>query len=146
MGAALGPGGKFYAFEPQAHLTNLVRKSAFLNGLSSLEGVGTIESYGVGVSDKDAKVGFNIPVGHLGGARIVGEASDDKVVSVVRLDGFFRKDFTCDLVKIDVEGHELQALRGMERILANSAQVRVCSKTWAWLRSSARPSRASSAG
>ena len=53
---------------------------------------------------------FNIPIGHLGGGRIVGEASDDKVVSVVRLYGFFRKDFTCDLVKIDVEGHERKAV------------------------------------
>ena len=125
VGHRVRAAGKVYAFEPQAHLTNLVRRSAFLNGLGSLGGVGTIESHGVGVSDKDAKVGFKIPLGHLGGGRIVREPSDDKMVSVVRLDSFFGEDFTCDLVKIDVEGHELQALHGMERILANSRQVKV---------------------
>ena len=33
--------------------------------------------------------------------------------------------FRCDLVKIDVEGHELQVLRGMKDVLANSPQVKV---------------------
>ena len=30
----------------------------------------------------------------------------------------FGSDFVCDLMKIDVEGHELQALQGMQRIVA----------------------------
>lgn len=121
----LRAGGKVHAFEPQAHLVDLVRRSAFLNGLGSLEGSGTIECHNVGASDKDAKVGFSVPAEHLGGGRVVGEAKGDRVVAVVRLDGFFPGDFTCDLVKIDVEGHELSALRGMERILANSPRVKV---------------------
>jgi FkbM family methyltransferase len=116
--------GKVYAFEPQANLIGLLRRSAFLNGLGALNGTGTIESHDLGVSDKNGKVGFTIPRGHLGGGH-VSDTGAAQNVSIVRLDDFLGADFTCDLVKIDVEGHELPALRGMEKILANSRQVRI---------------------
>jgi FkbM family methyltransferase len=116
--------GKVYAFEPQAHLTKLLRRSAFLNGLGSLSGVGTIESHEFAVSDRNGKVGFTVPEGHLGGGHI-SEGGAGQSVAVVRLDDFLGADFRCDLVKIDVEGHELPALVGMEKILASSGQVKV---------------------
>ena len=53
------------------------------------------------------------------------ELKDAKTIWVVRFDGFFAEDFTCDLVKVDVEGHELQALQGMERICTNSRRVKI---------------------
>jgi FkbM family methyltransferase len=116
--------GKVWAFEPQAHLTDLLRRSAFLNGLSAPNGVGRIESHCLGVSDRNRKMGFVFPDGNLGGGR-VSEGEANHSVSVVRLDDFLGTDFKCDLVKIDVEAHELQALRGMEKILANSSQVKI---------------------
>jgi FkbM family methyltransferase len=124
VGRRVMGGGKVYAFEPQAHLINLLRRSAFLNGLSALSGVGTIESHELGASDRQGRVGFTIPEGHLGGGR-VNDADSSQSVCVVRLDDFLGADFECDLVKIDVEGHELAALRGMEKILANSSQVKI---------------------
>jgi len=124
IGRRVMGGGKVYAFEPQAHLTSLLRRSAFLNGLGDLSGGGIIESHELGVSDRTGKVGFTIPAGHLGGGH-VSEASAGQGIAVVRLDDFFGADFKCDVVKIDVEGHELPALRGMEKILANSSQVKI---------------------
>ena len=41
--------GKVHAFEPQTHLAELLKRSAFLNGLGSLEGAGVIETHSVGV-------------------------------------------------------------------------------------------------
>jgi FkbM family methyltransferase len=44
-------------------------------------------------------------------------------VEVVRLDDFCREKAieTIDLLKLDIEGHELRALRGAERLLANGS-------------------------
>lgn len=116
--------GKVYAFEPQAHLTNLLRRTAFLNGLGAPNGVGRVESHGLGVSDRNGEMGFVFPDQNLGGGR-VSENETDLSVSVVRLDDFLGPDFKCDLIKIDVEAHELQALRGMQKILTNSTQVKI---------------------
>ena len=116
--------GKVHAFEPQIRLAGLLRRSAVLNGLAEARGAATIEIHAVGVSDRKQPMGFVIPEGHLGGGRVI-EAMADRSVIVVRLDDYFGADFCCDLVKIDVEGHELPALRGMEKILANSTRVKV---------------------
>ncbi len=117
--------GAVYAFEPQKHLASLLRRSAFMNGLGSLEGDGIIRTFEVGASDKNGTVGFVIPGEHLGGGRVIPDAHAPHRISVVRLDDFLGDGFCCDLVKIDVEGHELQALRGMQKILSNSRHVKV---------------------
>ena len=124
VGRRVTGAGKVYAFEPQGRLINLLRRSAFLNGLGALGGAGTIESHEVGVSDRNGTMGFFVPDGHLGGGHMTKTEVGDGV-PVVRLDDLLGPDFRCDLVKIDVEGHELPALRGMEKILANSSCVRI---------------------
>jgi hypothetical protein len=45
--------------------------------------------------------------------------------TVKRLDDVFEPEFSCDLMKIDVEGHELQVLRGMPRIIGNSPRLKI---------------------
>src|SRR5256885_16158060 len=42
-----------------------------------------------------------------------------------RLDDLLGPDFRCNLVKIDVEGHELQVLDGMKRIVENSPDIKI---------------------
>ena len=125
VGRRLKAGGKVHAFEPQAHLAEFLKRSAFLNGLGSLEGHGVIETHCAGVSDRSAKASFTIPGGHLGGGRIVPGAQGDQTIPVVRLDDFFDRKFCCDLIKIDVEVHELQAIEGMQRILLNSPRLKI---------------------
>ena len=44
-------------------------------------------------------------------------------VEAIPLDSFFPADFKVDFVKLDIEGSELHALRGMEKILRRSAKV-----------------------
>jgi len=121
----LGDRGRVYAFEPQKDLVGAIRRSAFLNGIGQLDGSGKISSYDLGLSDRDGDVGFHIPTnGHLGGARVV-ESHEGERIRVVRLDDFLGKDFQCDLVKMDIEGHEPYALRGMDRIITNSPNVKI---------------------
>ena len=116
--------GRVYSFEPQQNLTDHLRKSAFLNGFGSLNGDGRITSHALGVSDQNAELSFEIPRGHLGGGRVVADR-EGAAISVVRLDDFLSNDFRCDLVKIDIEGHELFALRGMRRIIERSGNIKI---------------------
>ena len=41
------------------------------------------------------------------------------------IDDFLPSDLTVDLVKIDVEGHEPSVVRGMERTIARSPNIRL---------------------
>ena len=60
--------GKVHAFEPQIRLAGLLRRSAVLNGLAEARRAATIEIHAVGVSDRNGRMGFVIPEGHLGEA------------------------------------------------------------------------------
>jgi FkbM family methyltransferase len=118
--------GRVIAFEPQPKMVELFRRSCFLNGL---DGVITIHS--VGLSNEPGSFPLWSPKGHTGGATL-GEVEEhqrlgfDRIeIQTVRLDDFLPLDFVCDLVKIDVEGHELEVLKGMKAITARSPKIKI---------------------
>jgi len=115
--------GKVYAFEPHKRLVELAQRSVYLNGLS-----GVVSFYPVGLSDKDSAAKFAYPPGHLGGGAIAtGNYANFSVIdSEIRtLESLLGRDFKCDLMKIDVEGHELSVLRGMPNVLKNSPNLKI---------------------
>src|SRR5439155_8875074 len=82
-----------------------------------------------GLSDQNSPARFAYPIGHLGGGTI-GDLPNNPDYNMVpsevrRLDDVLGSDFACDLVKIDVEGHELNVLYGMRRIVANSPSIKI---------------------
>jgi FkbM family methyltransferase len=116
--------GRVYAFEPHPKLLKLLRWNVHLNGL-----MGTVTCFPFGLSDQNSAAKFSYPIGHLGGGA-VGDLSDNADYDTVdselrRLDDVLGSDFSCDLVKIDVEGHELNVLNGMRRIVANSPEIKI---------------------
>lgn len=121
--------GKVFSFEPHPDLSRLLCASAFLNGLSSADGkTGTINVMNIGASDQRRTVNFNYPIGHLGGGTLadVGARPHTKVSAhVYPLDKVLPRELICDLIKIDVEGHELNVLRGMQEILKRSPDVKI---------------------
>lgn len=122
--------GKVFAFEPHPQLVRLLCASAYLNGLSSFDGrTGVIVVKNFGVSNRSDTVTFTYPEGHLGGGFLdtTGKVASDATIEaeIHPLDAVFPPDFHCDLVKIDVEGHELDVLKGMRGILERTPQLRV---------------------
>jgi len=128
VGRRVAQSGKVHAFEPHPFLLDLMRRSAHLNGLSH-----AIELHPYGLSDTNATVEFRFPRGHLGGGsvHVPRDGADLLEASVKRLDDVFEDGFSCDLMKIDVEGHELQVLRGMPRIIANSPDLKIVFENFA---------------
>jgi FkbM family methyltransferase len=124
VGKRLKRNGRVYAFEPQQKLVAMLKRSAFINGIGDLLHPGIVTCFAVGASDQNRSIGFFLPDGHLAGGA-VSEGNAENSIEVVRLDDFLGADFRCDLVKMDVESHELAALSGMTRIITNSPCIKI---------------------
>lgn len=115
--------GRVHAFEPHPKLRELISRSTHLNGLRNV-----IKLHPYGLSDVNATRVFGYPLGHLGGGGLHAggaQQKDDMLLHVKRMDDLFDESFSCDLMKIDVEGHEPYVFRGMERILKNSPHLKI---------------------
>jgi FkbM family methyltransferase len=117
--------GKIYAFEPHPKLVEILRRNVYINNLTRV-----VSCYPLALSDKnETGVVFHYPCGHLGGGQIgdMGEVAGHTTITaeVRRLDDVLGVDFRCDLVKIDVEGHEINVLNGMTHIVGNSPQIKI---------------------
>jgi FkbM family methyltransferase len=109
--------GTIHAFEPNKEICELFRRSVFLNGFSE-----RIRIYGFGASDRDGLVSFVVPDAYSGGGRVVGEfvAEDHLSIEVRQLDTVLSGLSSFDIAKIDVEGHEFNALVGMRDLVKRS--------------------------
>ena len=98
------------AFEPLPRMRKLLRKSAFLNGFDI-----KIEPYAL---SNENKPGFiHVPENHTGGASV---SNTGFPIELKRLDDLY-PDLVVNIVKLDVEGHELEALLGMKNCLERSS-------------------------
>jgi len=107
-------GKKVYAYEPQRLIFNLLSANILLNGATD-----KIEQYRFGLADKNCKIrmqplsDFDEDNGcHNYGARgLTTEENGDEEVELVAFD----KDV--DVIKMDVQGYEIHALKGMESVI-----------------------------
>ncbi|HEX3151469.1 MAG TPA: FkbM family methyltransferase [Gemmataceae bacterium] len=117
--AAVGSDGVVHAVEPVSPMYDVLRSNVNRLGLSQ------VRTHPVAVSDATRTVNMVIPRYTSGGsnfyeARIARKSSRGmKSIRVpgIRLDDLFARLPRIDVVKCDVEGHELNVLRGAETIL-----------------------------
>jgi FkbM family methyltransferase len=118
-----GPGGQVYAFEPVARNAAAIGRSARLNGFGTV----TVFDCAVGAAGGMAELNT---ARHIGGAMLASvgappDRSGSVEVEVVVIDDLLRDGRLRPptLVKIDVEGAELDVLRGMTATLSTHAPV-----------------------
>jgi len=118
------PRGKVFSFEPDPANYAVLKANVALNRLEDV-----ISAHRLAVSDEDGKVYFS-DLGNPAnlGARFTAKeaatlrehsaagAAAPVEIDAVRLDTFL-KDERVDLVKVDIEGHEPAAFRGMRNLL-----------------------------
>lgn len=123
---AVGPTGKVYAFEPDAGNAALIKKNVDQNGLSN---VTIIQK---AVSDTTGSLtlfqsGFN-----TGDHRTYHVSKGRKQVQVdcIALDDYFPVGTRIDILKMDIEGYEATALRGMRRIVQAQPSPQMIIECW----------------
>lgn len=130
LAASQCPRGKVFSFEPDNNNFQLLKTSIAYNGFEEI-----IQLYNFAVSDANK----TIIISDLGntsnsGARVTSENEDllksvvsapnanFKKIEAVQLDSFL-KEIKVDIVKIDIEGHEPYAIRGMMNILKRDKPI-----------------------
>ena len=107
---------RIVAYEPDMRVYDQLRANLLLNDLRD-----RIETRTVAVSDRNGSVGFEPgPDTHDVLSKVVEDGSAKVSVTAVRLDD----DLPCKgeriAIKLDIEGHEVAALAGMQRTLAEN--------------------------
>jgi FkbM family methyltransferase len=120
MADVAGPAGRVISFEPDPDLCSLLRTNCAANRAANIEAVQAALGR---ASDKMTlhRLTLNSGGNHLG-SQNGGEIGRTVLVEVAAFDSLFpgvRPDF----IKVDVQGWELNVLRGMERTLAASDPV-----------------------
>jgi FkbM family methyltransferase len=124
---ATGPAGRVEAFEPNPRYAALLQRSLAVNGFGNRA---RVNNMAVGAEEGTAELLFSHAWGgggHLSVNPGHTPAGDEICICrVVALDSFFPDPaFRVDMVKMDVEGTEHRAVRGMMKLLARSPRVRV---------------------
>lgn len=117
----VGPCGNVVALEPAPRIAALLRRSIALNDLTA---VVALHECAAGEAERTAELAMSALTTHNSFW-----PPDDTVevisVPVRPLDTLLAPDRRVDVVKIDVEGAELQVWRGMQRILAQNPNIAV---------------------
>jgi len=124
-----GKGGKVYSFEPNRNAFELLQKNIMLNWINS-SGV-FLNNFAL--SDSEGEVSFKNYKYRFGGSQFYTEdESSDAIntmevvkVSTKTLDSYLGESSKVDFMKIDVEGAEFKVLKGAEKTIDRSNDVKI---------------------
>lgn len=118
---AAGLKGRVLAFEPMPDMAEALRKAVEWNQLDS------VTVHPVALGDRNGTLRMARQSFNSGDNRVTSEGS----IEVPVLCGDALVDFPAlDVIKIDVQGYELPALRGLSSALARSPQLRILFEFW----------------
>ena len=108
--------GKVLCFEANRRLASLLGGSVRDNGLDEY-----IEVHSLAVSDTLSYLSFCCEeVGNIGGGRVIQKGKNEElsIVPSIDLDSLLSgRKHSVGLIKMDIEGHELNALRGAKKLI-----------------------------
>lgn len=109
---AVGAQGRVIAYEALPSNAEVICQNAELNGMENI----AVRPVGVGEENASVHINHNLSNTIILRNTTISDATD--VIEIVRLDDDLDAGIHVDFLKIDVEGHDLHALRGMSRVLA----------------------------
>jgi FkbM family methyltransferase len=110
----VGNAGRVVAFEPSAENAAILQHNIALNGLENLV---TVEGYAVS-DGSSTEVTLTLPTTFTSEWTLRRQqGAKTQVVPATALDDYFAPGQQVDLIKMDIEGAEAQALSGMRRVL-----------------------------
>ena len=117
----VGDTGKIYSFEPDPRNFLILEKNIQINGYNNI----ILEKKAV--SNKLGKATLYVNENSAGSSMHKPNNVVDQIyVDLITLDNYFEVNaITPDFIKIDIEGYELNALKGMESILQSSDKTKI---------------------
>jgi len=121
LSRATGRGGKVYAFEPSPQNFSLLRKNLRIN--AHAHAVAEEKA----VADRAGQIDLYLSWRSNGQHTLFGDRKRRRSVPVgmVSLDGYFPPNTPVDFIKMDIEGAEVHALKGMQRVLSDNPRLRM---------------------
>lgn len=119
LSRAVGPRGRVVAFEPEQANFRLLEHNVAANGLAN------VEPHRQALSDAAGELILRLDPENFGNHQLSGGAGGqvDQRVETVPGDAVLAGVSGIGLIKIDVQGHEMRVLRGLEATLARSPSV-----------------------
>ena len=125
LARCVGETGRVYSFEPDP--TNFTRLQ------DSLARCANVRVNQLAVSDRTGEtllyVSTELNVDHRSYPS-AGESRDVIAIRSTRLDDYFQAGARVDLIKMDIQGYELHALRGAERVLRDNPRIALLLEFW----------------
>jgi FkbM family methyltransferase len=113
---AAGSGGRVFTFEPNAETLPILQQNIDANGFTDRVAVVPL-----GLSAEEATHTFYVSGGgETSSLHDPGTASHSITITTVPADDWFPTDTRLDVVKLDIEGNEVEAVRGMQRLLRDA--------------------------
>jgi FkbM family methyltransferase len=119
--------GRLYAFEANPRVFESLQRTIVANDLYFNPNI-VAANVLVSAESGRGRLHFsaNLPSGGtMSDVALTGGKQRAVEVDMITIDDFLPADLAVDLVKIDVEGHEPSVLRGMERTIARSPNIRI---------------------
>jgi len=124
----VGPRGKVYAFEPHPDNAALLRKTVAENGFANV----VVEQKAVW-NETGTGTLFESPHNTVDHRMVAaGKGRAPVIVETVALDDYFEAGTRVDLVKMDMQGAEGQALTGMQRLIADQERIAIVTEFEPW--------------
>jgi FkbM family methyltransferase len=125
LSRCVGPNGLVHSFEPSPD--NFRRLTAATRHLSNVR----LTQAAVGERSGECKlyVSDKLNVDHRA-YRADGESRRALPTEMVALDDYFKPGQRVDLIKMDIQGYELHALRGAERVLQETPDINLLLEFW----------------
>jgi FkbM family methyltransferase len=130
--AMAGAEGRVFAFEPDLHMADLLRRSAAMQppplARTDVLAVAIGKENGVRKLNIAARARASNALAEYGGTQM-GGVIETHLVPAVSLDWMLTQMRPPDVIKIDVEGAEVEVLQGARTLLADIRPVIVCEVT-----------------
>jgi len=115
--------GKVFAFEPFPETFSLLRRNIQINGFTNITPINKAVSNLIG---KQKFFSVNDPTSNSLFQKASGESTKTIEVDSITIDAFvYENKLTVDVVKMDIEGAEIQVLAGMNKTIINNPNIKI---------------------